>query len=253
MVVMMMVACGYVQAAEPAKTDATKAPTTTSTDKWVKHYYDRVAQFREGNAVLKAKGGKSAEKNIVMVGTSQTEGFNAEKLLPGRRVVNRGVSSDSIGLGPRGALHRMDESVFDCNPGVIVLENGINDIGMLARGGKPTIDQIEAGYRKMIDTIRERLPDTPLVIVGLFPTRDRYALLVPHVVEFNKRLAKLAKEYKSPFVETYSSMADAEGLLRKDLTRDGLHLNDTGYAIWADLLEKALPPKTALPTSRPSK
>ena len=210
--------------------------TQPADDKWAKHYYDRVEQFKRENA---------AAKNIVMVGSSHIEGFDAGKLLPGRRVVNRGIGSDRIGITDRGVLHRLDSSVFDCNPGFIILENGVNDLGELWRNGTPSIAEIEACYRKVLERIRTRLPDVPLVIVGLFPTRDRFAPLVPSIQEFNKRLAKIAADHECPFMDVFKPLVDEQNLLRKEYSRDGLHLNEAGYRVWAKMIEDMLPPLPA--------
>lgn len=202
-------------------------------DKWAKHYYDRVAQFEREN--------KTAT-NIVLVGSSHIEGFDTDKLLPGRRIVNRGISADRIGITERGILHRLDASVFDCNPGFVILENGVNDLGELWRNDTPSIDEIDACYRKVVKQIRTRLPDVPLVIIGLFPTRDKYAPLVPMIVEFNKRLARIAADFDCPFMDVYAPFADKEGLLRNEYSREGLHLTEAGYRQWAKIIESVLPP-----------
>jgi lysophospholipase L1-like esterase len=203
------------------------------TDKWAQHYYERVAQFEKENA---------AARNIVLVGSSHVEGFDANKLLPGRRVVNRGIASDRIGIGVRGVLHRLDSSVFDCNPGFIILENGVNDLGELWRNGTPSMDEIEVCYRQVVTTIRRRLPNVPLVIVGLFPTRGRFAPLAPYILEFNKRLARIAGENGCRYLELFKPLADDQNLLREGYSRDGLHLNDAGYRLWARMIEEILPP-----------
>ncbi len=235
-----LVACCVVSAAS-AQTPATRP----AADRWARHYEERVARFRQENA---------AARNIVFVGSSHVEGFDFDKYLPGRRILNRGISSDHIGVDGRGVLGRLEESVFDCNPGFVLLENGVNDLGDLWRTGKPSLDEIEAAYRKVVDQIRARRPDVPLVIVGLFPTRDRYAGLQPLIVEFNRRLVRIAADAKCPFMDVYKPFADDEGLLRKDYSRDGLHLSDAGYRQWAELVEKALPPSdgTRHTTTRPA-
>lgn len=220
-------------AAGPAATQPSAA------DKWAKHYDDRVAQFRRENA---------AAKTIVFVGSSHVEGFDTSKYLPGRRIVNRGIGSDRIGVDGRGVLGRLDSSVFDCNPGFILLENGVNDLGELWRNGKPSMDEIDATYRKVVARIRARLPGVPLVIIGIFPTRDRFAGLKPYIVELNQRLARIAKDAGCPFMEVYKPLADADGLLRKEYSRDGLHLSAAGYQVWADAIEKVLPPREAVGT-----
>jgi len=230
--------CGLVIAVRAANPQTRPA---AAQDKWARHYYDRVELFKKENA---------AAKNIVMVGSSHIEGFDAAKLLPGRRVLNRGIGSDRIGLTERGILHRLDSSVFDCNPGFIILENGVNDLGELQRNGTPSIDEIEACYRKVVKTIRDRLPDVPLVIVGLFPTRDRFDQLTPSIQEFNRRLAKIAADNDCPFMDVFKPLADEQNLLRKEYSRDGLHLNAAGYKVWAKMIEEVLPPVHS--SSRPS-
>jgi acetyl esterase/lipase/lysophospholipase L1-like esterase len=213
-------------------------PVDAPVQKWARHYYDRVALFRRENEA--ARGDDASARNIVLVGSSHVEGFNAEKLLPGRRVVNRGISSDRIGIGHRGILRRLDCSVFDCNPAIVILENGANDLGELWRHGTPSIDEIDECYRKVVREIRTRRPDVPLIIVALFPTRDKYAPLVPYIVEFNRRLAAIAKEHGCQFMDVYAPFADDEGLLRKEFSREGLHLTDAGYRQWARMIEEAL-------------
>ena len=108
-------------------------PTTRpAADTWARHYDERVAQFRVEN---------QQARNIVFVGSSHVEGFDAGKLLPGSRVLNRGIGSDHIGVDGRGVLARLNESVFDCNPRLVLLENGVNDLGDL-------LAQRQAGYRR---------------------------------------------------------------------------------------------------------
>jgi lysophospholipase L1-like esterase len=59
-------------------------------------------------------------------------------------------------------------------------------------------------------------------------------------VEFNGRLRQIARDFDCPFVEAYPPLADAQGLLREEYSRDGLHLSEAGYRVWAKLLDEAL-------------
>ncbi len=127
---------------------ATTKPASTPAIDWAKHYYDRVAQFKRDNDALPKPDGRSLR--IVLVGSSHFERFNEKKLLPGREVINRGIASDRIGVDERGILHRLNCSVFDCKPGFIFLENGVNDLGELWRHGTPSIDVVDACYRKVV-------------------------------------------------------------------------------------------------------
>ncbi len=227
---------GGVVSAGGAQTPSEQAPPPV--DKWAKHYHDRVALFRAENV---EPGG------IVLVGSSHVEGFDTGKLLPGRRIVNRGIISDRIGLTDRGILHRLDCSVFDCKPSIVFLENGVNDLGELWRHGTPSIDEVEGCYREVVKRIRDRLPEVPLVIVGLFPTRDNYAELNPMIVDLNRRLARIAEEFHCPFMDVHAPYVDADGALKAEYSRDGLHLNEAGYRVWADRIESALAAAAPIP------
>jgi lysophospholipase L1-like esterase len=201
------------------------------------HWIDLVKSYREQN-----KKGYS-EKNVVLLGDSITEGFNVEKYFPDRHVLNRGIGADVIGnklpeSDKRGILRRMDESIFDCNPSDVFLLIGINDLGM---GHKP--DVIEAGDREILEQIKKKAPNVHVHIQSLLPTRGNYAKHNANVIDVNKRLQKLAKEFGYDFIDLHSKMTDDKGELKKELTADGLHLKgpgEPGYKVWKAEIEKTM-------------
>ena len=229
-------------AAETATTapSATKkpAPKPNYAAFFKQHWIDLVKDYREQN-----KEGYP-EKNVVLLGDSITEGFHVDKYFPDRHVLNRGIGSDIIGnklpeSDKRGILRRMDESVFDCNPSDVFLLIGINDLGM---GHKPA--DIEAGDREILEQIKKRTPAVHVHIQSLLPTRgNSYAKHNPNVLDVNNRLQKLAKEFGYDYVDLHSKMTDDKGELRKELTKDGLHLGapgEPGYKIWKAEIEKTM-------------
>ena len=66
--------------------------------------------------------------------------------------------------------------------------------------------------------------------------------------EINAKLEKMAKEEKVTFINLYPLMltngpADlalpaSEQVLKPEITRDGLHITQDGYKIWADAIRK---------------
>ena len=220
--ILIVVAAGFVSLATSQETGT--PANSAATDKWAKHYYDRVAQFERETV---------AQRNVVIVGSSHVEGLDAARLLPRWRVVNRGISSDRIGIDERGILHRLDSSVFNCDPSVVAIQSGVNDLGELWRHGTPSIEEIEACYREVLRQIRARLPDVPLIVVGLFPARDKYADLAPLIRKLDLRLRAIADDFGCTFLEMYPHLADSQGLLRQEYSRDGLHLTAPGYQVWA--------------------
>jgi lysophospholipase L1-like esterase len=56
-------------------------------------------------------------------------------------------------------------------------------------------------------------------------------------------IERVAKKYGCQHLDFFSEVVDEDGTLRDELTWDGLHLNDDGYALFAQKLEPYLPPK----------
>ncbi len=195
------------------------------------HWQNRVRAFKEENLEF---------QHVVLLGDSITEGFEVTKYFAGRRVLNRGIGADVIGNNmpaddPRGVLQRLDNSVFDCAPTDLFILIGINDLN----SGR-TVDSMEAGYRELLKRIREKRPDLRIVVQSVLPTRGEHAKQNAPVVEFNKRLEKLAPEYLCAFLDLHSLLRDANGQLKAEFTEDGLHLTEPAYRIWREQILKML-------------
>jgi lysophospholipase L1-like esterase len=196
------------------------------------HYYKRLTDFA-AETVL--PGG------IVLLGSSHFEWFDTDRFLPGRRFVNRGIASDRLGIGDYGILHRLDVSVFELQPGLIVFNNGVNDLGELARTGEPSLAQIFEAYERVVAQIRERESAVPMLIVNELPTTGRFVHVNHLVPQLNPHIAQVAQRHGCQHLDFFSEVVDEDGTLRDELTWDGLHLNDEGYALLARRLEPYLP------------
>ncbi len=201
-------------------------------DNPARHYRERLASFEREQV---------EPGRIALVGSSHLEWFDTARHLPGFRFVNRGIASDRLGIGPRGLLHRLDVSVFDLKPSYIVLNNSVNDLGELWRTGMPTMEEIRAAFRQVIETIRAGTAGVGMLIINELPTTGRFAGLNPLIDEFNPFIATTAQEQGCEHLDFHSEAVDQHGELRADLTTDGLHLNDVGYALLADALRPFLP------------
>lgn len=202
-----------------------------------KHYYERLRAF-EAETVM--PGG------IVLVGSSHFEWFETDRFLPRRQIVNRGIASDRLGIGDRGIVHRLDVSVFRCRPAFIVFNNGVNDLGELWRTGQPSMPAICKAYTRVVAEIRAGAPDVPMLIVNELPTTGRFAGLNPYIPPLNEHIAQVAQDFGCAHLDFNRVIVDAVGELRADLTTDGLHLNDAGYALFAEHLIPLLPPARAM-------
>ncbi|MCX7000562.1 MAG: GDSL-type esterase/lipase family protein [Candidatus Sumerlaeota bacterium] len=213
-----------------------KATPRPAVNKWVRYYFDRIEIFQKENASLK----DSKWKNIVLLGDSLTEGFDAQKYLPGRHFVNRGIVSDHVGTGERGILRRLDSSVFDCNPSHVFFMIGVNDLGDDITTG--SIRRIAACYREVCATIIKKAPDVKLYILSCLPTAKKYARLNPPIMNLNSHIKEIAGEMHLTYIDLHSLMKDERGELRQEYTREGLHLTPAAYLVWARAIEPFLPP-----------
>jgi lysophospholipase L1-like esterase len=195
------------------------------------HWDDRVRAFKEQNQIW---------QNVVLLGDSITEGFDAGKYFPGRRVLNRGIGADVIGNDlpaddHRGILRRLDSSVFNCAPTDVFLLIGINDFG-----DGHSVDELEQGYREILERIHTNAPLVKIHVESVLPTRGKYAKHNAHVREFNVRLRKLAAEFGCDYLDLHQLMVDDHGELKAEFTPEGLHLNERAYQVWQAAVNKTM-------------
>ncbi len=209
--------------------------------KFVRRYYDRVDLFRAENEILKKHFPN--QKTVVLLGSSSVEIFFRQEgdLLPGWFALDRGISADTIGLGERGILNRLDSSVFDCNPAHVFILNGRNDLGGTVREGAPRVEEVVACYRKVVETILDRLPEVEVHIVSCFPTRGNYEKMAPLVPRHNAGIKAIADDLdRVVFIDVFSELVGEDGLLLPEYSGDGLHVKGEAYNIWARMMEESL-------------
>ena len=144
---------------------------------------------------------------IVFLGNSITEQGWWSLLLKRGDVENRGIGGDNT----FGMIDRLPD-ILKSKPRKIFLMAGINDL----TGGQP-VDTIVMNITRMADMVHEAVPGCRLYIQSVLPVNTR-------------RLCT--------FVDLAPLLSDADGELRIDLTKDGIHLHPAGYVIWTDYLKK---------------
>lgn len=213
--------------------------------KYSDHYYKRVDIF-EAEAPV-------GPNDIVFLGNSLTEGgkwadyfsdVNAKLAKKGGAIRNRGVVGDTFG----GIDNRLDQIVKG-QPAKVFLLSGVNDISH-----NLSADSIANGVMNVVRRIKKESPKTKIYLQSLLPFNEsfnRYRLLegkTAMVSEINIKLAKMAAEEKVQFINLYplfleNGAADLkkpaeEQVLKKSVTRDGLHLTQDGYKIWVEAIGK---------------
>ena len=194
------------------------------------HYYKRFLQFMDEPAIT--------SKDIVMLGNSLTEGGGDwGKRLGKENVINRGISGDEV-MGVYDRLHQ----ILPGKPAKLFLLIGVNDVSH-----DLSTDSIVYRIDQTLARIQKESPDTKVYLQSLLPINEsfnRYKRLTNktyQIPEINPRLEALAKEKKITFIDLFPLFVEkGTNVLRKELTNDGLHLNDKGYEIWVNAIKKKM-------------
>lgn len=194
------------------------------------HYYKRLVKFENEPPIR--------SKDIVMLGNSLTEfGGKWDVRLKKKNVRNRGIIGDET----KGVYDRLHQ-ILPGRPAKIFLMIGINDVSHHL----PT-DSVMALVTRIIDKIQTESPDTKIYMQSLLPINESFGRyksmngktdLIPKI---NKEIEALATKREIRFINLFSLFTEkGTNVLRKDLTKDGLHLTETGYMIWCKALKRYL-------------
>ena len=148
---------------------------------------------------------------------------------PGVALLNRGFGGASFA----DLLHYMDRMVIPYHPRKIVLYCGDNDI---AFGRSP--GQVISSFKEFMARVRAALPDTPIVFLAIKPSPQRWKM-VNSMRPVNAKVRALAEQDPLlDYVDVFTPMLGRDGLPDPKLyTKDGLHMNAAGYAIWKNILQ----------------
>ena len=154
-----------------------------------------------------------------------------------RNAVNMGFGWDRT----QQALWRVQNGEFEgIRPKVAVVLIGTNNLtGHNVR--ENTNDEIVAGVRAVCSAIREKSPETRILLLGLFPRGADPAN--PHrgrIRAINTELAKLDGKDGISFLDIGDKFLEKDGTFRAGLAPDHLHLSEQGYRTWAAAIEPAL-------------
>ena len=168
---------------------------------------------------------QTTKARIVMLGDSITFGVNWNELFDNANIINRGIGSDTT----EGFLHRL-KFIYKLNPKYVFIMGGINDIG---KGYE--VNKIFKNYIKIIEKLKAHNIE-PIVQSTLFTTKSKHK---NKVKKLNSLLVLYCKNNKIKFINLNDKLSN-NGILIKDYTYDGVHLNANGYKIWIDKIRKYL-------------
>lgn len=206
-------------------------------------------RYHDANAQLTAPA--KSEQRVVFLGDSITDAWSMPVyggFFPGKPYVNRGISGQTT---PQMLL-RFRPDVIALQPKVVVILAGTNDIA--GNTGPTTLSAIEDNLASIADLASEH--GINVVFASVLPISD-YGQTVKgepiiqttrrppaQILELNAWSKRYAANNGHTYLDYFPKMVDENGMLKKELSEDGLHPNAQGYAIMAPLAEQAI--QTAL-------
>lgn len=173
------------------------------------------------------------ENAILFVGSSSIVYWKslARDMAP-LSVINRGFGGSQMS----DLNYYRERIVSKYKPRLIVVYEGDNDIG----SGNP-VDAVLREFDDFTNFVNRRLPKTDVCFIAVKPSVLRKDFW-PKMQRVNNGLAKRAqKTERICYIDIATPMLQADGTVDPNLfVSDGLHLNQSGYDVWAAAVKPVL-------------
>jgi lysophospholipase L1-like esterase len=200
--------------------------------------FGELKRYREADAALAPPA--HSENRVVFLGDSITDYWKLADFFPNKNYINRGIDGQTT---PQ-MLVRFRQDVINLHPALLVVLAGTNDVARVT--GPARNEDIEANYTSMAELAR--LHHMRVIFASLLPVnnysedaKESFALRPrQRILALNAWLQDYCKQNGLVYLDYFSAMVDDQGMLRRNLSDEGLHPNAAGYKIMAPLAEKAI-------------
>ena len=203
---------------------------------WQRNFYKKKIKEYRDHPIGKNK--------IVFLGNSITYSMRHwDKKFNVKNIVNRGISGDYSD----GILERLDEIIY-YKPLAVFLLIGLNDFfdDNTTRPGR-TPEYVAKNILTAAKTIKQGSPDTRIFIQTILPINNQqyldekpqvnflwtnYYPSVNHQVNETNKILKENNEFE--IIDLHPLYLNNDQSMKRNLSKDGVHLNENGYNIWID-------------------
>jgi len=198
-------------------------------------YFKRINEFKEHPIGF---------NKIVFLGNSLTEGGkNWNKRFNSVNIINRGISGDFTS----GIIARLDE-IFYYQPIAIFLLIGLNDIFGI-NDPLITAEYVADQIKHIAKLIKKNCPETKLYVQTILPIdEDQYLKINGSYPKHNEPLPEKIRKINNLLInhdfnfyeriDLHTSFLNKDQQTISSLFKDGVHLNEEGYQLWAKIIRK---------------
>lgn len=158
-------------------------------------------------------------KYIVFLGDSITARFKANEYFPHKKLLNRGIFSDTT----CGVLQRVEANCNNLDIAKCFILIGYNDLKYR------TDEEISQNYDKILETLRA----DEIYVLSILPVSPKFKTFAKRIPGLNRHIKSMAHKHDCTYIDIYSKFVGTDGYIRKELTTDGVHPNRIGYEEFA--------------------
>lgn len=215
--------------------DLAKLKAQAERDKKTLQDWPNLARYAADNAKL-----TTATARVVFMGDSITDAWirrSPKFFTDNPQYVDRGIGGQTT---PQ-MLIRFRPDVIALKPRVVVILGGTNDIA--GNTGPMTLEMIEDNLASMAELAKAH--NIAVVLSSVMPVCDyikpQTAQRPPEtIIKLNEWIKSYCAKNKLIYLDYYSALLDDQKMLKKELTNDGLHPNEAGYAVMEPLAQQAI-------------
>lgn len=200
-----------------------------------------LGRYREANYSLPLPA--AGESRVVFMGDSITDFWQQPRFggfFPGKPYVNRGISGQTTSQ----MLLRFRTDVVNLKPKAVVILAGTNDIA--GNTGLIANEVIQGNLASMSEIAQAN--GIRVVLASVLPVSAYHNPSAPQtttrpmarILALNEWMKSYAAARGYIYLDYFSATADANGLLREELSSDDLHPNAKGYEVMAPLVVAAI-------------
>jgi lysophospholipase L1-like esterase len=200
--------------------------------------WPQLNRYREANHTVK-------NAQVVFMGDSITDNWQQPRFggfFPGKAYADRGISGQTT---PQMVL-RMRADVINLKPKAIVILAGTNDIA--GNTGPMTDEEIEGNLASMSELAHAH--QIKVIFSSITPVSSYHVAAngnpqtsqrpMERIRGINDWMKKYAADHGDLYLDYFSAMVDAQGLLKAEFSADDLHPTAAGYAVMGPLAEAAI-------------